>query len=86
MVRVQNRISIGLGVLEYFTLREWNFGTSKADALLEKSSPEDLKIFNLEKCSVDFDEYMLNGILGGRQYCLKEPLSSIPKARVHLKM
>lgn len=86
MVRVQKRISIGLGALQFFTMREWNFETTKAEALFETASLKDLKIFNLENCAVDFDEYLFNGIMGGRQYCLKEPLSSIPKARVQLKV
>lgn len=29
--------------------------------------------------------YMKDTILGGRQYCLKEPLSTLPKARMQLK-
>lgn len=30
-------------------------------------------------------DYLKKVILGGRQYCLKEPLSTIPKARMQLK-
>lgn len=35
--------------------------------------------------TIDTKEYMKRSILGGRQYCLKEPLSSIPKARIQMK-
>lgn len=35
---------------------------------------------------VDTNEYMKRIILGGRQYCLKEPLNTLPKARMQLKM
>lgn len=35
---------------------------------------------------IDAQEYMKRTILGGRQYCLKEPLSTLPKARMQLKM
>lgn len=35
---------------------------------------------------IDSNEYMKRTILGGRQYCLKEPLSSLPKARMQLKV
>lgn len=35
---------------------------------------------------IDAKEYMKRTILGGRQYCLKEPLSTLPKARMQLKM
>jgi alcohol-forming fatty acyl-CoA reductase len=31
-------------------------------------------------------DYLRDTLLGGRQYCLKEPLSSLPKARIQLKM
>lgn len=30
-------------------------------------------------------DYIKTVILGGRQYCLKEPLSTIPKARMQLR-
>lgn len=31
-------------------------------------------------------DYLRDTLLGGRQYCLKEPLSTLPKARIQLKM
>jgi hypothetical protein len=31
-------------------------------------------------------EYLKDSMLGGRVFCLKEPLSSIPKARIQVKM
>lgn len=31
-------------------------------------------------------DYLRDTLLGGRQYCLKEPLSSLPKARIQLKL
>jgi fatty acyl-CoA reductase len=34
----------------------------------------------------DKREYMKNVLLGGRVYCMKEPLSTIPKARIQMKM
>lgn len=41
--------------------------------------------FNMYTDDIDVNEYLKTVILGGRQYCLKEPLSSIPKARMQLK-
>lgn len=35
--------------------------------------------------AIDVAEYMKRSILGGRQYCLKEPLTTLPKARMQLK-
>lgn len=46
--------------------------------------PEDQKIFPIDLSNMDKYEYMKNMILGTRQYCMKESLSSLPKARRHL--
>lgn len=85
MCHVQTRISDGLEVLQFFTTRAWNFSTVNFEHMISQQSKEDSKVFNLDKDSVEIKEYMLNSILGGRQYCLKEPLSTIPKARIQLK-
>ena len=42
--------------------------------------------FNMDMEHIDEKEYMKRTLLGGRQYCLKEPLSTLPKARMQLKM
>lgn len=31
-------------------------------------------------------DYLRDTLLGGRQYCMKEPLSTLPKARIQLRM
>lgn len=41
--------------------------------------------FNMDMEPVDVAEYMKRSILGGRQYCLKEPLSTLPKARMQMR-
>lgn len=85
MCHVQTRISDGLEVLQFFTTRAWNFSTVNLERMISQQSKDDSKIFNMDKDSVEIKEYMMNSILGGRQYCLKEPLSTIPKARIQLK-
>lgn len=42
--------------------------------------------FNCNTETVDALPYLKTCMLGGRQYCLKEPLSTLPKARMQLKM
>lgn len=32
------------------------------------------------------DQFIMNCALGGRQYVLKEPLSTIPRAKIQMKM
>lgn len=88
MVRIQKRISVGLEVLQYFTTREWIFHNNKIVSIFAELSPQDKKMFPtyFEDKDIDRMEYFKNVVLGTRQYCMKEDLSSLPKARRHQKM
>lgn len=86
MIRVQKKIFVGLGVLQFFTTRRWNFRIDNFDKVYQQLSSEEKKIFNMNTEEVEQIEYLKNVILGGRQYCLKEPLSTLPKARIQLKL
>lgn len=89
MVHVQNKISTGLEVLQFFTMRNWLFMSQKFKDLNKKVSPEEYEMFFVDTEAVPDsfeDEFIKNCVLGGRQYVLKEPLSSIPKAKIQMKM
>ncbi|KAG5323035.1 FACR1 reductase, partial [Acromyrmex heyeri] len=86
MVRIQKRISDGLDVLQYFTTREWVFYNDGLINLFEELSTEDQNLFKIIVYDIDIDEYLKTTILGARQYCMKEDLSTLPKARRHQKM
>jgi alcohol-forming fatty acyl-CoA reductase len=86
MIRVQKKIYVGLGVLQFFTTRQWDFRSDNFKAVYAKLSAEEKKIFNMNTEEVETLEYLKYCILGGRQYCLKEPLSTLPKARLQLKL
>lgn len=86
MVRIQKRISDGLEVLQYFTTREWVFHNTNLLIMWGEMSPKDKEIFPMDFLKIEVDNYMLNCILGARQYCMKEKLSTIPKARRHQAM
>lgn len=86
MVRVQNRIAVGMEVLQYFTMRDWDFKNHNTLSLLKALNKDDQETFFIDNIDVDVVNYMQNTILGSRVYCLKEPLSSMPTARRHNKM
>lgn len=85
MVRIQTRISDGLEVLQFFTTRQWDFRSENFKGLFDKLNSVDAKTFTMDMDSIDNLEYLKKVILGGRQYCLKEPLTTLPKARMQLK-
>lgn len=89
MIRVQNRISQGLDVLQFFTMRNWVFMSQKFKDLNKHLSSEEYEMFFIDTDAVppEFeDEFLRNCLLGGRQYVMKEPNSTIPKARIQMRM
>ena len=86
MVRIQKRISDGLDVLQYFTTREWIFHNTNLLTLWGDMSSKDKLLFPIDFLNIDVMEYIKNVILGARQYCMKENLSTLPRARLHQRM
>lgn len=87
MVYIQKRISVGMEVLQFFTMREWNFKSDNLQNLVKTLTSAEGEMFTIDsKNTGDEYEYLKNSLLGARQYCVKEPLSTLPRARVQLKM
>jgi alcohol-forming fatty acyl-CoA reductase len=89
MVHFQTRISQGLEVLQFFTMRSWVFYSQKFKDLSKSLSKEEYEMFFVDTDAVPASaerDYLRNCLLGARQYIMKEPLSTIPAARIHLKM
>ncbi|RVE49009.1 hypothetical protein evm_006367 [Chilo suppressalis] len=82
MVRIQNRITVGLEVLQYFTTREWWFDTHNFKAIAPTLNDVDLKTFPMDLSIIEDEPYIEACMLGGKQYCLKEKLENLPKARL----
>lgn len=86
MVRIQKRISDGLEVLQYFTTRDWVFHNTNMLIMWGDMCPKDKEIFILDLMNIDVISYMRDIILGARQYCMKEDLSTLPRARIHQRI
>lgn len=82
MIRVQNKISDGLELLQFFTTRQWCFLNDFYKELFNNLTNEEKIKFPMDLSTIDNVEYIKRCILGGRQYCLKEPLSTLPRARI----
>ncbi|KAG5880869.1 hypothetical protein JTB14_017795 [Gonioctena quinquepunctata] len=80
MIRIQKKIFDGLELLQFFSTREWVFRSEKFAAIPGSLTEKDRELFTMLKV-VPIEEYMVNGLLGTRQYCLKEDLSSLPRCR-----
>ncbi|XP_055548928.1 putative fatty acyl-CoA reductase CG5065 isoform X7 [Wyeomyia smithii] len=85
MCRLQGMVSQGLELLQFFTTRQWNFKSNQYQAIPQNLTPRDFELFDMDVDRIDTKDYIRRIVLGGRQYCMKEPLSSLPKARIQLK-
>ncbi|XP_037295574.1 putative fatty acyl-CoA reductase CG5065 isoform X2 [Manduca sexta] len=83
MVRIQNRISVGLEVLQYFTTREWWFDTDNFKSLVNILNPEDRALYPMDLTIIEDEPYIESCMIGGKIYCMKEKLENLPRARLH---
>lgn len=83
MVRIQDRISQGLQVLQYFTMRPWNFPSQNYDAICEILNKEEREVFRTNVKNEDRYKYMSQGVEGGRIFCLKEDPTKVPLNKMY---
>ncbi|KAG5685053.1 hypothetical protein PVAND_014255 [Polypedilum vanderplanki] len=81
MIHVQKRIAIGMDVLACFTMNNWNFKSKNFEDLIKIQSKEEYEMFFIDSKKIDVKSASRQAIIGGRVYCLKDPMSTIPKAR-----
>ncbi|XP_048001803.1 putative fatty acyl-CoA reductase CG5065 [Leguminivora glycinivorella] len=83
MVRIQEIISNGLKLLQYFTMREWHFPCPNYDAIHTKLSEEEDEMFPTYKEEFDVEAYLYQAVETGRVVCFKDDLSKIPIYRIY---
>ncbi|XP_030041062.2 putative fatty acyl-CoA reductase CG5065 [Manduca sexta] len=81
MVNLQKRISHGLGILQYYTTKEWHFRNENYRSLQQRVSKEDNETFYTDMSTLDPDEYLKYYVLGTREFVCKESPDTLPRAR-----
>ncbi|XP_075991038.1 putative fatty acyl-CoA reductase CG5065 [Anticarsia gemmatalis] len=72
MIRVQDKITKGLEMLQYFTMRPWSFPCPNYDSIDSKLNEEERVIFKTDIKDSDRTQYLETCVEGGRIFCLKE--------------
>ncbi|XP_050358549.1 putative fatty acyl-CoA reductase CG5065 [Nymphalis io] len=81
MVKLQKRINDGLEVFHHYTIKEWCFKNDYFRSFSKRISEEDNEIFYTDTLLYKWDDYIRNYILGAREFCCNEDISTLPYAR-----
>ncbi|XP_014210801.1 fatty acyl-CoA reductase wat-like [Copidosoma floridanum] len=82
MLKVYKKIHKFMDVLNYFTTKEWSFTNGAVHALVDKLDNRDRTLFNMDMRDVVWDTYFQNYMRGIRLYLIKDPIDTLPQARV----
>ena len=69
-------------VLNYFSTKKWDFGNDRVNAMHDKLTTQDRRKYFFDIKSIIWDTYFQTYIQGIRVYLIKDPLESLPVARV----
>lgn len=87
MVRVQQKIAVGIDVLQFFTIKAWDFRSDEMSKVRESLNSSEFEMFPMDTSVIkDSEEFIKTNLYGGRVYCLKDPLSTLPRARIIYKV
>ncbi|OXU24628.1 hypothetical protein TSAR_006068 [Trichomalopsis sarcophagae] len=82
MLKVYKKIHKFMEVLNYFTTKEWLFTSDHVNGLIAKLDIKDRNLFFCDMREVVWDTYFQNYMRGIRLYLIKDPLDTLPQARV----
>ncbi|KAL6427492.1 hypothetical protein ACFW04_008770 [Cataglyphis niger] len=71
-----------MDVLNYFSTQEWKFTNDRLHALLIKLTSKDRENFFCDIRDLDWNVYFETYISGIRIYLIKDPLDTLPQARL----
>lgn len=71
-----------MDVLNYFSTQEWKFTNDRLHALMIKLTSKDRENFFCDIRDLDWNVYFETYISGIRIYLIKDPLDTLPQARI----
>ncbi|XP_076754545.1 putative fatty acyl-CoA reductase CG5065 [Xylocopa sonorina] len=85
LVKVQHKVNAGIEMIRYYTTKQWEFRNDRMKELQSELNASDREEFFMNTNFISWDEYLCLYILGTRKYCLKDDLSTLPRARKVLR-
>ncbi|KAL1139603.1 hypothetical protein AAG570_006585 [Ranatra chinensis] len=86
LLRIQDRITKGFEVFEYYANNQWEFKNDNIKELRRIMNQREAIEYKIDGMGMDIRNYFRDCILAARLYILKEMPETIPAARRHLRM
>ncbi|KAL0280988.1 UNVERIFIED_CONTAM: hypothetical protein PYX00_002124 [Menopon gallinae] len=86
MCRVQQRITKGFEVFEYYANNQWQFMNTHVYHIRMIMNPRERAYYKIDGQGLDIEEYFEDCIKAARLYVLKEMPETLPAARRHLRI
>ena len=86
LVKIMSKMTKAIEALEYFSNREWTWGTNNVSVLFDELSYGDQSLYNFSfKQFDDWDTYFENYGLGAREFVMKSDPNTLPVCRKKIK-
>ncbi|XP_046837277.1 fatty acyl-CoA reductase wat-like isoform X1 [Vespa crabro] len=82
LLKIYNKVHQFSDVLDVFSTTEWHFTNERWEELLKKLTMEDRQLFFCDIKELIWDTFFKNYMLGIRLYVLKDPIETLPQARI----
>nr|XP_050868827.1 fatty acyl-CoA reductase wat-like isoform X2 [Vespula vulgaris]XP_050868828.1 fatty acyl-CoA reductase wat-like isoform X2 [Vespula vulgaris]XP_050868829.1 fatty acyl-CoA reductase wat-like isoform X2 [Vespula vulgaris]XP_050868830.1 fatty acyl-CoA reductase wat-like isoform X2 [Vespula vulgaris] len=82
LLKIYNKIHKISDMLGYFTTTEWKYTNERWNELLNKLTIEDRELFLCDMKQIKWDNFFKTYLLGVRIYILKDPIDTLPEARI----
>lgn len=80
MLKTYKKIHKFMNVIEYFSMREWDFETTRVTNLWASLSHMDQKLFFFDMRQLNWDHFLEYYFCGIRQHLLNDPVDTVPAA------
>ncbi|XP_051171885.1 fatty acyl-CoA reductase wat-like isoform X2 [Leptopilina boulardi] len=82
LMKIYKKIHRFMDVLNYFTTKEWKFSNDRVHNLINRMSAKDRENFSCDMREIVWDTFFKTYIKGIRIYLIKDPMETLPQARV----
>ncbi|XP_043685412.1 fatty acyl-CoA reductase wat-like [Vespula pensylvanica] len=85
LLKIYNKIHTVSNISVYFTTKEWVFINKRWNELLNKVTAKDRELFFCDMKDLVWETYFQSYILGIRTYIIKDPIETLPQARLKFR-